>query len=106
MFIDDVIRFIYDFLISNKKTSIILEVFKIFKNLAKTKFMKHIQIIHIDNNMKYQDILKDYLKNQSIEYQIIISYSLKFNDMIKYYNLNDIYKIFDSFINKIIFMKD
>ena len=59
MFIDDVIKFIYDFLISNKKISIILEVFKIFKNLVKTKLAKYIQIIHIDNNIEYQDILKD-----------------------------------------------
>ena len=83
MFIDDAIRFIRDFLISNKKTSIILEIFKIFKNLAETKLAKHIQIIRIDNNMKYQDILKDYLKNQDIEHQVIISYSSKFNDMIE-----------------------
>src|SRR5208282_5995618 len=50
-FIDDVIKFIYDFLISNKKINIILEIFKIFKNLIKTKFIKYIQIIHIDNNI-------------------------------------------------------
>src|SRR5947207_8966063 len=78
-FIDDVVRFIRDFLISNKKTSIILEAFKIFKNLVKTKLAKHIQIIHTDNDMKYQDVLKDYLKNQGIEYQVTISYSSKFN---------------------------
>src|SRR5437762_2611320 len=83
MFIDDAVRFIRDFLISNKKTSIILEVFKIFKNLAETKLAKRIQIIRTDNDTEYQSVLKDYLKNQDIEYQVIISYSSKFNDMIE-----------------------
>src|SRR5947207_12296275 len=81
MFIDDMSKFTHDFLISNKKTSIILEAFKIFKNLTEMKLAKHIQIIHIDNDIKYQNILKDYLKNQSIEYQVIMSYFSKFNDM-------------------------
>src|SRR5947207_467387 len=86
MFIDDASRFTHDFLISNKKTSIILEVFKIFKNLTKTKFAKCIQIIHIDNSMEYQDVLKNYLKNQGIEHQVTMSYSSKFNDVIEWYN--------------------
>jgi len=83
IFIDDVSRFTRDFLISNNKTSIILEVFKIFKNLAETKLAKHIQIIRTDNDMKYQSVLKDYLKNQSIEHQVTMSYSSKFNDVIE-----------------------
>ena len=62
-FIDDMSRFTHDFLISNKKTSIILKAFKIFKNLAETKLAKCIQIIYIDNDMEYQSVLKDYLKN-------------------------------------------
>ena len=83
MFIDDAVRFIRDFLISNKKTSIILEVFKIFKNLAEMKLAKYIQVIRIDNGMEYQDVLKDYLKDQGIEHQVITSYSSKFNDVIE-----------------------
>jgi len=83
IFIDDVNRFTHDFLIPNKKINIILEIFKIFKNLAEMKFAKCIQIIRINNNIEYQGILKDYLKNQDIEHQIIILYSSKFNDMIE-----------------------
>ena len=83
IFIDDIVRFIYNFLISNKKINIILEAFKIFKNLAETKLAKRIQIIRTDNDTEYQSVLKDYLKNQDIEYQVIISYSSKFNDMIE-----------------------
>src|SRR5947207_4179472 len=79
MFIDDMSKFTHNFLISNKKTSIILEVFKIFKNLAKMKLAKRIQIIRINNGTEYQDVLKDYLKNQGIEYQVTMSYSSKFN---------------------------
>ena len=86
MFIDDVIRFIHDFLIPNKKTCIILKVFKIFKNLVETKLAKYIQIIHIDNDMEYQGVLKDYLKNQDIKHQVTMSYFSKFNDMIEWYN--------------------
>src|SRR5947207_971752 len=44
MSIDDIIKFIHDFLISNKKINIILEVFKIFKNLTEIKLAKYIQI--------------------------------------------------------------
>ena len=45
--------------------------------------MNYIQIIYIDNNIKYQNILKNYLKNQDIKYQVIISYFSKFNDIIE-----------------------
>lgn len=68
IFINNTSRFTRDFLISDKKINIILEIFKIFKNLAKTKFIKHIQIIHTDNDIKYQNIFKNHLKDQDIEH--------------------------------------
>ena len=40
IFIDNMIRFNHDFLIPDKKISIILRVFKIFKNLTEMKFTK------------------------------------------------------------------
>ena len=46
----------------NKKINI-LEIFEIFKNLIEIKLVKYIQVIYIDNNIKYQNILKNYLKN-------------------------------------------
>ena len=74
------------FLIPNKKASTVLEVFKIFKNLAETKLAKRIQAIRTDNGMEYQGVLKDYLKDQGIEHQVTTSYSSESNGVVERYN--------------------
>ena len=82
IFIDEIIRMSFVYFLSNKKSTIILEIFERFKEHVELHFHLKgykIKLIRMNDEFEYQVTFKDFLIEKKIENDIIIHYFSEFN---------------------------